>query len=142
MKTNQTPTAAQMAAAIHGHKQESLRLAQVKEAQDQLRRDLLAEASEDNVGIVHVFNTDFPHGGLTVAFKKCNEYKTGYMVEVAVATCSPEDAFSKKTGTVQALTKFFAGETIYLPLLMGYEVEDLNFAVKNAFMKLMGYPTY
>lgn len=110
-------------------------------AQEQFQRDeerkaLIADANDIGVGIVHIFRKYDPKGGLTIAFRKVSPYKNGRMVELAVATCSPEDAFSKKIGTTLALQSWFNGETIKLPLLIGYEDEDINGAVKDAFTAL------
>ena len=100
------------------------------------RQTLLSQAREEKIGIVHIHDSDYPKGGLTVAFQKTNEYKSGRMVTVSVAVCSPEDTFSRKIGTQHALEKFFNGETIQLPLLQYHIVEDINWAVKQAFTAL------
>ena len=98
---------------------------------------LLSQATKTGVGIVHIFDQEDPKGGLTVAYRKSSPYKSGVMVEVAVATCSREDTFSRKTGTSLALSKFFANETIYLPLLNRYDgQENLATKVKWAFEAL------
>lgn len=115
---------------------EIARIAAEKEAD---RRLILERAKEEGVGIVHIFDKEYPQGGLTVAFKKVSPYRRGRMVEVAVATCSPEDVFSKRIGTHLALEAFFYGTTMELPLLIGYPEEDVNGAVKTAFMAMMGY---
>ena len=101
----------------------------------QYREELHASAKAQNVGIVHIYN-DGEKGGMTVAYRKCNEFKSGCMVEVAVATCSTDDAFSKKTGVQLALEKFFDGATIELPLLKNYNPRDISYAVKQAFTAL------
>jgi len=101
----------------------------------QYREELHASAKAQNVGIVHIYN-DGEKGGLTVAYRKCNEFNSGCMVEVAVATCSTDDAFSKKIGVQYALEKFFDGTTIELPLLKSYEARDVSYAVKQAFTEL------
>lgn len=100
------------------------------------RAKLLENAKRDGIGIVHIYDSEYPKGGLTIAFAKTTEYKTGCMVTVAVNTCSQEDAFNKKIGILGALEKFYNVEVIQLPLLRTYATEDLNFAVKNAFMAL------
>ena len=97
---------------------------------------LMARAKEDKIGIVHIHSDNWPRGGLTVAFRKANEFKSGTMVEVAVNTCSSKDMFSRKLGTVGALRKFFDGETIQLPILNRYQEDDINWAVKQAFTGL------
>jgi len=100
------------------------------------RQTLLLQARDQKVGLVHIHDSDYPKGGLTVAFQKSNEYNSGRMVTVAVAVCSPEDTFSRKIGSQQALEKFFNGETIQLPLLQYHIAEDINWAVKQAFTAL------
>ena len=100
------------------------------------RGQLLDKAKLLNVHTVHIFNKLYPKGGLTVAFRKVSEYKSGKMVECAVATCSDQDIFSKKTGTTIALEKFFDGNTIELPLLAYYDLCDMNHVVKRAFTAL------
>ena len=98
--------------------------------------DLLNQALEDKVGIVHIFDSEYPKGGLTVAFRKSNEFKSGCMVDVAVATCSQEDSFNKRIGNMRALKMFYNGETISLPILNTLPADDINWAVKNAFKAL------
>jgi len=98
--------------------------------------DLLNQALEDKVGIVHIFDPVYPKGGLTVAFRKSNEFKSGCMVNVAVATCSQEDNFNKRIGNMRALKMFYNGETISLPILNTLPADDINWAVKNAFKAL------
>ncbi len=100
------------------------------------REQLLDKAKLFNVRTVHIFDKLYPKGGLTVAFAKVSEYKSGKMVECAVATCSDQDTFSKKTGTTIALEKFFDGHTIELPLLTYYDLCDMNHVVKRAFAAL------
>lgn len=107
----------------------------LKEAEEFIRQELLRKAKVCGVGIVHIHeHNSWRKGGMTVAFKKCNQYKHGRMVEVAVSVCSPEDIFSRKIGTKMALEKFFDGYTIELPLLTFSQPEDINGAVKEAFM--------
>ena len=96
------------------------------------REELHESAKEQGIGIVHIY-TDGEKGGLTVAYRKSNEFTSGSMVEVAVASCSEADAFSKKIGVQLALEKFFDGTTIELPLLKTYDARDISYAVKQAF---------
>lgn len=92
------------------------------------------------INIVHVFDKELPYGGLTVAFRKVTPFKSGRMVECAVATCSIEDSFNKRVGREIALRNFTNGETIKLPL--DENDGDLNGSVKAAFSLLYGvdYP--
>lgn len=100
------------------------------------RQHLLEKARVLGVGIVHIFNPDYPKGGLTVAFRKVSRYRNGKMVEVAVATCSRQDTFSKKIGTQLALEQFFDERTILLPLLEYNDPREINGIVKTAFSDL------
>lgn len=104
---------------------------------EQDRQSLLSDAKRNGVQVVHIFDQDNPKGGLTIAFRKVkpNQISTN-MVEVAVATCSHADTFSRKLGTQLALSAFFNGPTIMLPLSSGYRDEDLNGRVKQAFMSM------
>ena len=97
------------------------------------RTELLEWAKVTGVSVVHIYDKDAPKGGLSVAFRKMSHYTSGIMVEVAVATCSAEDAFSKKTGTLLALRRFNEGEVIALPLNTDVNGEGLNYTVKLAF---------
>ena len=109
----------------------------IKIEEDALHKELLADAKAYGVGVVHVFNELNPMGGLTIAFRKAEPNQTSTnMVEVAVATCSYSDNFSRKIGTTFALEKFFSEMTILLPLAAGYEDEDLAGSVKRKFSAL------
>jgi hypothetical protein len=107
-----------------------------KQELDKQRTDLLAYAEQMKIGVVHIFDKEYPMGGLTVAFRKLSPYDSGVMVEVAVVTCSKLDTFSKKIGTLLALGKFADGETIALPLNTNISGDGLNFDVKAAFSAL------
>ena len=98
----------------------------------QYRVQLHDSAKANNIGIVHI-HEDGVKGGLTIAYRKTSQFNSGRMVEVAVAVCSIEDAFSKKIGVQYALEKFFDGTTIELPLLNSHNARDISYAVKQAF---------
>ena len=99
------------------------------------RQMLLSDAKRNGVSVVHVFDEYDPKGGLTIAFRKSRPTETSTnMVDVAVATCSYADNFSRKIGTQLALQKWFDCETIQLPLSSGWADEDLNGRVKRKFM--------
>lgn len=100
---------------------------------DENRAFLLQKAELLGVGVVHIFDECDPKGGMTVAFRKVSRFAKGTMVEVAVATCSKEDSFSRKTGTKLALEAFFNGEVIQLPLNNPDSQEGLSTQVKWAF---------
>jgi hypothetical protein len=99
----------------------------------QYRQELLYRAEVLGVGLVHVHSKHTNKGGLTIAYKKCSDHKSGYMVEIAVNVCSESDNFSKKQGVVGALEKFFASTTIDLPLLKDNNEEDLSYVIKRIF---------
>ena len=97
---------------------------------------LMSLAKTHGVAIAHIFNKDIPNGGLTIAYKKATGLGSGHMVTVAVATCSPSDIFNKKLGANLAVSRFFDGYTMDLPLLLGYEQDDIGYAVKRKFTAL------
>lgn len=101
------------------------------------RKDFyMTKAKLENIGIVHIFDKNWPKGGMTIAFKKSNPYKSGVMVDVAVNNCSMEDTFSRSHGTVGALEKFFEGKIIQIPLLRFYDERDLPALIKNLFSRM------
>lgn len=107
-------------------------------AAEQYRQGQLEKAKLLGIGIVHVFDQQTPKGGLTIAFRKVSEHKSGSMVECSVATCSIYDTFNKRIGTAIALDRFFNGKTVQLPILQLYSEDDLNGLVKRAFSALYG----
>ncbi len=108
-------------------------------SKEEERIRLLNKAVLQKVGIVHIFNPDYAKGGLTIAFRKSTPHRAGSMVDIAVATCSRHDVFSKKIGTQRALEMFFVGKTIQLPILQTFSQDHLSYAVKKAFTKLYDY---
>lgn len=101
---------------------------------DTQRAALLEWANNSGIGIVHVFDECKHKGGLTIAFRKnVPEHVSTNMVEIAVATCSRADTFSRKEGTRLALSKFEDGYTVTLPLSTGHKDEDLADLIKYAF---------
>jgi isocitrate dehydrogenase len=104
-----------------------------KQKAKQAHADLLEFAKHDGIGIVHIHNVQ---GGITIAFSPANEHKSCRMVKVAVQTCSINDTFNRRLGTAGALMKFYAEDTIQLPLLDNYDKEDLAYVVKQAFSAL------
>ena len=96
----------------------------------------LTKAKLEGVGIVHIFDKESPKGGLTIAYKKCNPYKSGIMVDIAVNTCAAEDTFSRSHGTTGALEKFFDGKVVSLPLLKFYSEDELSSVIKEQFKRM------
>lgn len=97
---------------------------------------LRTTAKELGIGIVHIYDTENPKGGLTVAYKRCSPYRSGKMVTVAVHTCSEHDNFDRKIGTSGALGRFIEGNTIDLPILKTWSTTNISWAVKSAFTAL------
>ena len=123
------------------YKDREAHMARIKHANEQRRLELLEEAKDVGVSIVHIFDEDHPFGGLTVAFRKCNSVsKNAVMADVALAYCSPHDNFSRKIGTAHALEKWFDGYTIQMPLFMHEHVDGENALVKSIFSQMFyGY---
>lgn len=121
---------------IPNHYEQTMLKSRAKDAANEYHRLQLEKAQDEGVGIVHIYDPELPKGGLTIAFKKCSEFKSGTMVDVAINVCSSKDSFSKKIGTFGALDKFFAAETVSLPLLRMYSITDINWVVKQAFTAL------
>ena len=97
---------------------------------------MLHRASVLGIQVVHVRSDYGSKGGMTIAFRKSSQYKSGRMVDLSIATCSIEDQFNKGIGMVNALEKFFDGETIQMPLLNAFEDENLAEVVKVVFTRL------
>ena len=131
MKNTTFPFPTIMPASIDHQTMAAVR-ARLNTAIKEYREELHQSAKDQGIGIVHIY-TDGEKGGLTIAYRKSNEFTSGCMVEVAVATCSEADAFSKKIGVQLALEKFFDDNTIELPLLKTFEARDVSYAVKSAF---------
>ncbi len=56
------------------------------------------------------------YAGVSVAYVPTLNSEDCRMLEVSVSYCSPEDTFSKKIGKFQALSHWFDGATVQLPL--------------------------
>lgn len=76
--------------------------------------DTGALAQQHDIRICHSFDPEQP-GGVTIAYRKANEFNNCRMVEVAVVYCSPYDVFSKKIGARRALDNFLNGQTVEVP---------------------------
>ena len=71
------------------------------------------DARPNGISLCHAFN---PKGGVTIAYRKGNEFKNCRMVEVALAYCSPTDVFNKKIGSTRATQNFLEGATVLIPI--------------------------
>lgn len=54
-------------------------------------------------------------GGVTVVYRKTENFKNTRMVEVSLAYCNPSDSFCKKTGLTIALQRWVDGQTVVVP---------------------------
>lgn len=72
----------------------------------------------DGISLLYCFDRDYPkHGGYTLAYRKSNGFKSGYMIDVAVSYCSRGDMFDKKIGRSLAITNLNDGKYIQVPAL-------------------------
>ena len=88
----------------------------MKNFDKQQYRDLKQFARAHNVTVVACEKSCSNYNGFTFVFAKAVESQDCRMVHVAVSYCAIEDTFRKKKGKYQALSKFYNGETIQLPL--------------------------
>ena len=65
--------------------------------------------------ILHVFNREYNHGGVTIVWTRCEEHRNSRMVEVAVAYCHPQDKYVRKTGSQLAVSRWLNGNTVIVP---------------------------
>ena len=93
---------------------------QLKQLYTEMQGDLLDFKARQFVRVVHFFDKQNPHGGLTVAYKPqiCNQsgFPRGKFAEVALAWCNPVDRYDRKLGELIALNKLMRGESVLLPL--------------------------
>lgn len=116
------------------YKEKAEQIATANAVAEENRQHLLKLAEEGGVRVMHFYNTGFPNGGFTVAYRKSNEFASGVMVDIAMSNCSSSDCFSRKTGTELALRKMlYEGEFIQMPLLRTFSGDDLSYVVKRAF---------
>lgn len=99
----------------------------------------ITTAKKYGINIVHIPIPNSHKGGLTVAFSKSNNYKSGIMVKCAVQNCSVNDFFSKKIGRKGAINKFINNEIVELPLLLIYPGENINNVIKRVFSSVFTY---
>lgn len=93
---------------------------QLKQLYTEMQGDLLDFKARQFVRVVHFFDKQNPHGGLTAAYKPqiCNQsgFPRGKFAEVALAWCNPVDRYDRKLGELIALNKLMRGESVLLPL--------------------------
>lgn len=104
---------------------------QLKQLYTEMQGDLLDFKARQFVRVVHFFDKQNPHGGLTIAYKPqiCNQsgFPRGKFAEVALAWCNPGDRYDRKLGELIALNKLMRGESVLLPLYAdGTPVRELK----------------
>lgn len=58
-------------------------------------------------------------GGVTIVYRKTENFKNTRMVEVSIAYCNPSDSFNKKLGLSIALQRWVDGQTVVVPARLG-----------------------
>jgi hypothetical protein len=74
-----------------------------------------------DVRVCHGYDPLHNRGGVTIAYRKCANWRNTKMVEVALAYCSPKDSFSKKIGLQLAVERFVSGQTVMVPVRNGHD---------------------
>lgn len=94
--------------------------------------ELLTEAKEDGIHLVHTFNKYYTKGGFTVAWQRAAGHKKCRMINVSVCFCSPNDFFARKIGAMNALADFYNGQKIQVSLGSEDDYEVVS-ALRNMF---------
>jgi len=79
------------------------------------------DMSDFDIRICHGYNRHDNRGGVTIAYRKCSNWRNTRMVEVALAYCSPKDSFNKKIGVELAVERFVNGNTVMVPVRQGHD---------------------
>jgi hypothetical protein len=74
-----------------------------------------------DIRICHGYNRHDNRGGVTIAYRKCSNWRNTRMVEVSLAYCSPKDSFNKKIGVQLAVDRFVNGNTVMVPVRYGHD---------------------
>lgn len=82
----------------------------------------------EKVRILHVNRHSMGSGmhSYTVAYRPCTTFKSGNMVEFAVAVCCPNDQFNKRIGKELAEARFNNGQTVTLPIKEEGSLASIN----------------
>jgi hypothetical protein len=81
----------------------------------------LDDIEDLDLRICHGYNRHDNRGGVTIAYRKCSNWRNTRMVEVALAYCSPKDSFNKKIGAELAVDRFVNGNTVMVPVRYGHD---------------------
>lgn len=93
----------------------------------------LEDLKQDPVFVCHAFDPVYSKGGVSIAYRKANDFKNCIMVEVAVVYCVEEDSFSRKEGTRRALERFDEGKTIFVPARKYQNDRSIPITLKDMF---------
>ena len=101
---------------------------------------LIQDAGDSGVHITHC--RIGRQGGATIAWRRVGEDSRNRMVEVSMSFCSPRDVFIRRVGSYHALTNFFEGASIILPI-GSVDTSDIHNAVRRlALTALYSTPAY
>jgi hypothetical protein len=81
----------------------------------------LDDMLDHDIRICHGYNPENNRGGVTIAYRKCSDWRNTKMVEVSVAYCSSKDSFNKKIGVQLAVDRFMNGNTIMVPVRIRHD---------------------
>ena len=79
------------------------------------------DMTDFDIRICHGYNRHDNRGGVTIAYRKCSNWRNTRMVEVSLAYCSPKDSFNKKIGAELAVDRFINGNTVMVPVRYGHD---------------------
>lgn len=93
------------------------------------------EARQQGVQFCHVIerNQSFGFNGVTIAYRRCGEWRNSKMVEVAVVYCSQHDNFNKKTGCAWVAEKFLQNNTVVIPARSNKDDDSVVDNLKDLF---------
>lgn len=81
----------------------------------------LDDMKDLDIRVCHGYDTQNNRGGVTIAYRKCSNWKNTKMVEVSLAYCSSKDSFNKKIGTQLAVDRFVNRNTVQVPVRFGHD---------------------
>ena len=76
----------------------------------------LDDMLDHDIRICHGYDPQDNRGGVTIAYRKCSDWRNTKMVEVSLAYCSSKDSFNKKVGVQLAVDRFMNGNTVMVPV--------------------------
>lgn len=76
----------------------------------------LDDMLDHDIRVCHGYDPQDNRGGVTIAYRKCSDWRNTKMVEVSLAYCSSKDSFNKKIGVQLAVDRFMNGNTVMVPV--------------------------